>query len=803
MPAPASYAKWDKLEVSDDEDDIRAKKAAKVKEDMTPKEQSRIAECLQQPEFNRLLAEYNDEISDPANREETEVYLQQVEREAREGRDPSVPGVPSSAPPPGQHLIKPEPGFVVKTWLKEGTQKVMLNVVQHADLAPATSTRVHGRESWHLPYIMSPALKVEKDKAGADVHVYDACFSPNVLERAKVSAAWKNMVASTVHEGVQKLHKIELGADWKLPKLTYFGNFGHGPSVMTHNKTAHDKQAADAAVEPAAEPTPPKPAAGPERRASAPKPAPSAAPAPKSAPAPEAATPAAKPVDKPAAKATPAVKSAEPVVPAPPSPADGRARPESRFVYTTVPDLRDSFGDTRIASRSSRPQLLTLVISLPAIESVKDIDLEVDRERVVLSDTRGIYFLAQKFPYPVDSDRANAKWDKAKRELAIKMPVLPDETPAQPNQFEDAAAKLAEAEASRKEEEEAAVAAAGSAAATAMRQALEEDDARRAVALRTADARRAAMATLDDMPPSAPPPAPSEATPTPTPASTPSKATPAPTATPSVVPAKAVAPPPKAPAPVSVPPVSVPPVSEPPKMGEDLSPDAGCEAEPAQAVREAEGKAMGEAGRELAYDWRQNEQNLTMVVDVEGAFADSVELDVQPLELRLRFNSAEGAHQLSVQLAHAVDPKESRAEVNSECILVILRKMQLGVWDGFESKDLAHSFRQAPSSAPPRAAPGKSVAKGAAAKASAKAPVLKKPPVEKAPPVLLEQNEATLPPATTVKSEQAAAELLPAPKSAAPASPAAAQVGAPGDAKQPHKPKLVARPAAALLFELD
>ncbi|KAJ1637423.1 hypothetical protein T492DRAFT_834490 [Pavlovales sp. CCMP2436] len=217
MPAPASYSKWDKLDVSDDKDDIRAKKAAEVKEDMTPKGQSRMTR------------------------------------------------------------IKPEPGFVVKTCLKGGTQVVMLNVVQHADLAPATSTFEDGREAWWR----------RKDKAGADVHVYDACFSPNVLERAKVCDSWKIMVACTVHAGVQTMHKIELGLDWKLPKLAYFGNFGHGPSVMSHIRTLHGIHAADAANEQAIEWPPPKPVTATERPVNVPKPAPGADPTLKPAPTPK------------------------------------------------------------------------------------------------------------------------------------------------------------------------------------------------------------------------------------------------------------------------------------------------------------------------------------------------------------------------------------------------------------------------------------------------------------------------------------------------------------------------------------
>mmetsp|Transcript_40600 Transcript_40600/g.100330 ORF Transcript_40600/g.100330 Transcript_40600/m.100330 type:complete len:358 (+) Transcript_40600:460-1533(+) len=103
------------------------------------------------------------------------------------------------------------------------------------------------------------------------------------------------MVACTVHAGVQTMHKIELGLDWKLPKLAYFGNFGHGPSVMSHIRTLHGIHAADAANEQAIEWPPPKPVTATERPVNVPKPAPGADPTLKPAPTPKVAKPAAKP----------------------------------------------------------------------------------------------------------------------------------------------------------------------------------------------------------------------------------------------------------------------------------------------------------------------------------------------------------------------------------------------------------------------------------------------------------------------------------------------------------------------------
>ena len=53
------------------------------------------------------------------------------------------------------------------------------------------------------------------------------------------------------------------------------------------------------------------------------------------------------------------------------------------------------------------------------------------------------------------------------------------------------------------------------------------------------------------------------------------------------------------------------------------------------------------------------------MIDVEGARADSAQLCARPLELDVQFRSADGKHSFSVELAHAIDPEQSRAQVRA------------------------------------------------------------------------------------------------------------------------------------------
>ncbi|KAK1943363.1 Protein kintoun [Phytophthora citrophthora] len=159
---------------------------------VTPEEQQKFLSAMKDPEFRSLLNEYMQEISDPNNRAETEKYLSQLENEQKVPMD--------------KQLIKPKPGFVVKTkW--EATQKVFVNVCSSDKLQPPSSTKViTGKQgtSWNLPYSLGPE-RLEPDKGGSSVPTFDVCFHPKVIEFALARADYRHMVISTCLDAVEPI----------------------------------------------------------------------------------------------------------------------------------------------------------------------------------------------------------------------------------------------------------------------------------------------------------------------------------------------------------------------------------------------------------------------------------------------------------------------------------------------------------------------------------------------------------------------------------------------------------------------
>ncbi|ETM54349.1 hypothetical protein L914_02285 [Phytophthora nicotianae] len=159
---------------------------------VTPEEQTRFLSAMKDPEFRSLLNEYMQEISDPRNREETERYLSQLESEQK---------VPTD-----KQLIKPTPGFVVKTkW--DNTHKIFINVCSSDKMQPPSSTRVTSGQqgtSWNLPYSLGPE-RLEPDKGGASVPTFDVCFHPRVVEFSMTRADYRRMVISTSLDAVEPI----------------------------------------------------------------------------------------------------------------------------------------------------------------------------------------------------------------------------------------------------------------------------------------------------------------------------------------------------------------------------------------------------------------------------------------------------------------------------------------------------------------------------------------------------------------------------------------------------------------------
>ena len=82
-----NYDKWANFEkeLEPDPEDIAREKLRRQKENMSDKEVRRLHDCWEEPEFRRMFEEYQEEVTDPKHRAETEEYLMQCEAEQRAG----------------------------------------------------------------------------------------------------------------------------------------------------------------------------------------------------------------------------------------------------------------------------------------------------------------------------------------------------------------------------------------------------------------------------------------------------------------------------------------------------------------------------------------------------------------------------------------------------------------------------------------------------------------------------------------------------------------------------------------------
>lgn len=166
-------------------------------------------------DFKKLMKEYMHEISDPANREETEQLLKMLEEK--------------NEVPHGKQLLHPQKGFVIKFKMKFCTNilkqacsnkskyikkdrmpavktKLFVNIVHSEKIGKPTSKKVGQGHKWFLPYSLSP-LRMEYDKNKLLVPTFDCCFHPDTLELGANRNTILNLIANTAGEGVK--HQYE------------------------------------------------------------------------------------------------------------------------------------------------------------------------------------------------------------------------------------------------------------------------------------------------------------------------------------------------------------------------------------------------------------------------------------------------------------------------------------------------------------------------------------------------------------------------------------------------------------------
>ncbi|KAL6478115.1 hypothetical protein MHYP_G00139500 [Metynnis hypsauchen] len=340
---------------------------------LTTDEINRLSKALKDEKFRQMLHEYAEEISKPENKKKYEEEIAQLEQE----RGMNV------------QFVHPKPHHVLKTSVN-GKEKCFINICSNDLIGKPTCEAGRGNDGrvgqhWSLPYCLAPG-RSDGDAKGNKCTIYDVVFHPDTLYIAGKNARFVKLVNSTAIQGVEDAFKVKLDKlNAKALKIQYKGV--PLPAIIRKPISGH----------------PGKDEACPDEKllhihstGIAPNEKPDAAP--------------------PQDHHSPIKESSS----APRQP----TKPHYSVKYRSVVDLQD-YRCSRDSAPGPRPKEIIVTIDLPLTKSAGDIDLNVTERSLVLESQKPAYKLELQLSYPVDDDKGDAKFNKAKKQLTITLPVLP------------------------------------------------------------------------------------------------------------------------------------------------------------------------------------------------------------------------------------------------------------------------------------------------------------------------------------------------------------------------------------------
>ncbi|CAM4583398.1 protein kintoun [Caretta caretta] len=350
---------------------------------LTAEEVERLKGAFRDERFRALLAEYAAELADPEQQRRYEAEVTALERE----RGVEV------------RFVHPAPGYVLRT-SQGGAQRCYLNVCSDPLLGRPQARAEPRGQRWALPYSLAPGRE-ELGRAGRRRLVYDVVFHPETLRLAARSARFRRMVSDTALEAVQSRFGVQLDRANAVPLR---GTAYKGVPQASVIRTPLPGGAPPPRAEEPGSPLPPFPSpysypAAPGGSAQPPPPAPAAPPGP-------------QPGD-----------GARPPAP---------TAPRWSLRHRSYVDLQD-YRCCRDSAPSPVPRELVVTIDLPLLSSAGQAALEIRGRELRLDSQRPAYRLRLRLPYPVDENRGQATFNKAKRQLLVTLPVLSVAAPAEPS----------------------------------------------------------------------------------------------------------------------------------------------------------------------------------------------------------------------------------------------------------------------------------------------------------------------------------------------------------------------------------
>jgi dynein assembly factor 2 len=353
---------------------------------LSDSEVNQLGNAFEDDQFTTLLSDYIQEISDPKNKAEKDLYLKQLEKQ--------------NDVPENKVVIHPKAGYVLKFKSRNG-DKIFANIVHSEEIAKPSSQTIEGKRGthWSLPYIIGP-MRYEFDKKKRETITFDICFHSYTLRLGHSSKDLRDLIAATAKEAVgeqlcRNVEKVEIEAEFHVLKNVPYMN--GSPSIMLlsndklktllkHNDNNIEMKETLTGIQTSKEFGLKKGfLLGNKKR---------------------------NEIDS---SSKSILVSSEPII------------PHYEVIERGKFDLIDHTMDGR-THKSTRPAFIEYRISLPTIKSSNQIDLKVSRQCIELSTSSKAtkctkYAVNIPLHYPILSEEGTAKFDTSLSKLVITLPV--------------------------------------------------------------------------------------------------------------------------------------------------------------------------------------------------------------------------------------------------------------------------------------------------------------------------------------------------------------------------------------------
>ncbi|XP_075969412.1 PIH1 domain-containing protein Nop17-like [Anticarsia gemmatalis] len=354
---------------------------------LTREDLENIQDAMKSKKFRDLLAEYCEEIRDPANQELYQKEMTQLEKER--GYDVT--------------FLNPKGGYVIKTSVA-GDRKAFINICSSDNVGKPNYKVdvVDGKRgmNWQIPYSIIPP-RDDFDHNKQRCVIYDVVYHPDTLRMAAVNKQFRELVNKTAFDGLKQTYNIHLdNNNFRLTKTEYKGM--SLPAVIRKedpNYQPPDEEETEQLSPEMLEKLYPQHIYS-ENKSQSETTAPKAAP---------------KPTRRVKTASKEFTHTAQ----------NGYTIPKYVIKQQKDIDFQDFTYNKDCKQYSAIPSKIVVEVYLPLLSSTQDCTLDVEEKSLSLTSVKPAkYKFDITLPYSVNDECGTAKFDKSKHMLIVTLPVI-------------------------------------------------------------------------------------------------------------------------------------------------------------------------------------------------------------------------------------------------------------------------------------------------------------------------------------------------------------------------------------------